>query len=378
MTAALTEFNKTAESIRLFVTNIENRNSTISHVLDSGEIFSDQVTAWARSNATFKEAKGYDYASVIILLYGALERYIEEAAEEFLESAVDCYRSFLTLPDRLRNAHFTHTLSHIQRSKDSRYDGDATTEELVAALGNCLADFQGFRIIPESLLHHTANFRPAVVSEFFLRFDLENINEKIIGSKPFADYLSRNEKAVAEQKPEASLDLINLLVGRRNQIAHGDLSDILGINEMLPYCDMLEAYCRGLDEVLAADLINRIMINCGIDHGHPLDVHNKNIVCINSKGVVISVGDELAISGGGGKWQSVLIQEIQINKKPVKSSVRGIDEPIALRVTGRCKVNWIVKSGCVADAAEIGRIRKEFREEAAKLEAPHQPDIGPL
>ena len=245
----------------------------------------------------------------------------------------------------MRAAHFSHVLTHLGRTRDSRYDGLTNAAQIASAFAGCLQGVSPYVFIAESLLHHTANFRPAMVDDYLGRVGIEHGTRRAIASAPFADYIDRSGYIVPQDRPEAVLDLIVDLVSRRNEVAHGDISNTLAPSALIPYCDQVEAYARGLVEVFEESLLAHLVQYHGVDHGSPIAVYNHDIVCIPSNGVPFSAGSILAIKRVDGPWYSAKVTNVQIDRVEVDSAPMGRNVDVALRIDGRCKDTYLVRSG---------------------------------
>jgi hypothetical protein len=147
-----------------------------------------------------------------------------------------------------------------------------------------------------------------------------------------------------QDRPEVTLDLVNDLVTRRNQVAHGDTSNTLGPSELVPYCRQVEAYCRALSTVLYEAFIGHVAENYGFDHGFPIAVYNHNIVCIQSNGMELRTGSMLALQRPDQTWYPVKIVRIEIDRVAVENVPAGNNEKVGLEIDGRCKEKYRVNS----------------------------------
>lgn len=342
---ALAAVSAAVSDVRAHIAISERRVDAVRELLSTNTQLPEAADAWVREVAAFRAGRKFDYACAVILLYGALERFLEDAAEEHLSALSSSVNRYSDLPEKLRGAHFTQVLAHLQRTRDSRYDGRATASQLAQAFASCLQDATPFEFLAESMLHHTANFRPQAVDDYLGRIGVESSSRRAVRSDVFAAYLDASGKAIAEDRPEAALDLIADLVSRRNEVAHGVVLNILGPSELIPYCDQVLAYCGGLANVLENALLEHLVRFYGVDHGKPVAVHNHNIVCIQSKGVVLRRGDRLVIQNADGLWYSCKIKSVQVEGVEVEATSEGADIAVGLLIDGRCKASYVVKSG---------------------------------
>lgn len=341
----LAAWSAAVSDVRLYIEIAERRVEAVKEILALTPSLEGVLANWAQEVSKFQGGRRFDYVSAVISLYGAYERFVEDVAEAYLTSLADAAPKYTYLPEKLRAAHFSQVLSHLQRTRDTRYDGRASAQELAVAFANCLSDSSPFEFLVESLLHHTANFRTNVVDDYFGRIGVESASRRAVKSRAFASYMDGVGKAVSDDRPEAALDLVGDLVSRRNEVAHGSSDNILGPNELGAYCDQVDAYCQGIAAVLEETLLEYLFGLYGVDHGKPVEVYNHNIVCVRSKGRVLAIGDVLVFKRTDESLYSSRIAGIELNGCPIEEAPEGRDVIVALKIDGRCKTSYSVHSG---------------------------------
>jgi hypothetical protein len=123
---ALSEaLRKLADLIR-FIASSDKKVAAIKEILDTEPSVGNPAYDWAVEASEFTLGRTYDYVCVVILLYGILERFIEDVAEEYVQLIVSKTASYGRLPEKMRSTHFDLTVLHLQRTSDSRYDGLAS------------------------------------------------------------------------------------------------------------------------------------------------------------------------------------------------------------------------------------------------------------
>ena len=244
----------------------------------------------------------------------------------------------------MRKAHFDLTILHLQRTIDSRYDGRATAPELTASLAACLSGETPYKFISETVTHHTANFRTPIVDDFFGRLGVSSISRRCISTNFFCKYMALAGISASSKRPEAALDLVNDLVTRRNQVAHGDISNTIKSTGLIAYCEQVKAYCNSISEILYASFFEHAVEVSGVDHGKPISVFNNNIVCIQSKRAILKIGTILAIQRTNNTWYNVEIVELQMNNVAIAQTPADKDTAVGLKISGTCKATYRIKS----------------------------------
>lgn len=334
-----------ADVIR-FLGLIDKKSAAVKLVLEQGEQAPDATQKWAREVASFTAGRTYDYACAVILLYGSLERFIEGLVAEYLEDLSARCAQFGDLPKKLQTVHFELTLKHLSRTRDSRYSGTVKAPELAKSLSDCLNARTPCTLVAESLIYHSANFRSAVVDDYLGRVGIDAPCERALKLSELNDFQDQVRRAGGDpdQRPTSTWDLIDDLVERRNQIAHGDTRDALAPSKLLAYCYQVMTLAHALARVTRDSLVSHVVASSGMELGVPIAVFDNTIVCVNSKGVTLRLGSILACRSGSGEWRSLRVERVEIEGAEVESTPAGQDVQVGLRTDGRCKADWTIFS----------------------------------
>lgn len=348
ITGAIRVAEARIQELRRFLALSEKKSKAVKQLLASGIDDNAKTPSeeWAAETASFTAGRTYDYVCSIILLYGLIERFMESVAEEYLNALITRTKTVADLPQKLQTAHFELTIAQLLRTRDSRYNGKCDSVRLAESFSACISGKSPIDFVNEPLLFHTSNFRVPIVDDFLNRIGISQASRRATQTQEFVDYneVQPDKKNIPADCPEAVWDLINDLVERRNQVAHGDVSAVLAPSELHPYCDLVEVYCRALAKVVRDTLAGTLATNVGVLHDCPIQVFNHSIVCINSRGVELRPGMILACKAENGAWYSLLVETVQISGTTVDSSPKGQDVAVGLKTDGRCKDSHTVFS----------------------------------
>jgi len=134
------------------------------------------------------------------------------------------------------------------------------------------------------------------------------------------------------------------LAERRNEVAHGNISDDILSNEwLIEYIEFFEAYGPALYEVTMSEALQYDTKYRGIELGQPIKIYKNYIVCISIKNIPIpiKVGDILVAKTTNKLLPFIAgdIQEIQIDKIPYKEISSNTSADIAMKITFKAKQN---------------------------------------
>lgn len=343
MSVALSNIESAVQNLDAFLNVCDKKVAAVKHLLEVEK--TGPAWEFATEVQRLRTSKIFDYSCAIINLYGAYERFIESLLSEYLTELRNYTTQYTNLPEKLKNSHFELTLHHLQRTRDSRYSGRATSLDLAHSFHSCLHNDIPFVFHNESMLYHTSNFRPSVVDEFLNRASIEMASRRAIMTHGFLDYLRSLPTPLTPppERPEGVLEAVINLVERRNQVAHGDIVDTLANQEIRAIAQATLAYCRALGEIVDDSLVTHIVTSCGHSLNNPINVFNKNIVCVYSQGWTIKPGDIIALGTVNSPlYKAARIENIQINNTDVPESPSGNNVAIGMKINGRAKVTNIV------------------------------------
>jgi hypothetical protein len=131
------------------------------------------------------------------------------------------------------------------------------------------------------------------------------------------------------------------LAERRNDVAHGNVTQILSHDLVLPFVEFVEAFGSGIHEVLIEELF-RVIANRPVVFHQPFTVIDNSILCIQGINYVVRVGDfVVAAVPASNRFLGGIITNLQVNKKDVEfvdGSVVPVD--VGLKVDAPLKANY--------------------------------------
>jgi hypothetical protein len=216
-------------------------------------------------NFTLAKKKKFEYAAIIISLYGLLERYIEKWICHYLEKLPRVISNYADLPEKMRKNHFNASISLADKIITNKlgYDNELSKEEVITNLAKCVSGQQPYRLNQKAFtLKSSGNLKHNKIVELFNSLAIQDLNKQLLDdNQDFKNYLrDKRRDEISERgsfeaiKPEILYKEINDLVDRRNEIAHGgEVLDILSQPEMILYLDFLEKYCTEIFKVLETE-----------------------------------------------------------------------------------------------------------------------------
>ena len=279
---------------------------------------------------------------LIVLLYGSLERYIEDLAEEYLNAYKDSLNDFSDFPKRIQETHFDVTLEYLKLSATSYYRGNATKSDLARSIYTCHDEKQVGHFITEPFLRHTSNFRISAIDDFFNRIGAPSVLRSSAARREASGFIQETGFQVSEGRHERLWSRLDELVEDRNRIAHGDLSNIASSTTISDYCSLLSALAICLNAQIRDVYCSHFLNSHGRKIGNPVAIFSNGIFGIRTAGVPIEVDSMLCCENSEGFTHSLKVLEIHVDGKPAERTPNGEDVQVGLKVDGICRRNHTI------------------------------------
>ncbi|MEI8370648.1 MAG: MAE_28990/MAE_18760 family HEPN-like nuclease [Planctomycetia bacterium] len=266
----------------------------------------------------------YEYTTVIISLYGYLERFIEDLISEYLSLISDHINTFAELPKSIQDKHFDLSVELVRKADSQRYADSVRPPEIIARLHACFQTPEKYELNHQAFSHHSANFRQSVVRTTFATLGISDIGQLLRQAEPFTCFLSgedteRDLEIYLAGQDDVLFARLNDLADRRNDLAHGaPVDDILSRDLLRSYIAFIEAYSSGLALAIYESALPSLL-NRAVRLGNAIEVYNSSIVCVDLPTGQITVGDTLIAKTRDQRrpFKGGRINEIQRDRTPL-------------------------------------------------------------
>jgi hypothetical protein len=301
MWASLIAFRDGLNHLRHYVEGIERQNELLSIRIQSPpanecETRVDQLQQhFQKSN----NKKVFEYNSVIVSLYGYVERFIEELVSEYLKYLNDTVPSFEKLPQKVQEAHMELSLELIRNAHLQKNQGVVEKEAIISNLHACFKDPEKYKLNIDAYTQHSANFKQRIVDDLFARCGISGVSKLLRGVEVFLRLLEsvdpeRDLKQYLSKTDSIVFGELDDLAERRNEVAHGRApSELLSLELLRARISFLEAYGEALARVVyERTLVYEAKYSAQLI-GAPIAVYNSEIVCVDLVSGDVRVGDTL-------------------------------------------------------------------------------------
>lgn len=298
------------------INDIEDYIAHINHVNEISKYFKvfrkNELDKFTEHIHEYKVSKRiFEYKAIIISLYGILERYINILIREHIEAIPTIIERYIDFPEKLKEKHLflsIKMLSSINDGKKVLKNMGILKEDILNNLTSCTNNNVSFRLNKEAFLPNSGNLKHNKIVESFQEIDIK-LNDKLRDT----DF-----SIIRQQSPEIVFNLIDDLVDRRNDIAHGsDIDEILGNVEIERYIEFLKKYGKALFNIID---IKEIEYESIYKYTHIEEIKaifcQGSILCFEIENYTLKVGEYIIIKGINDIFYKKKILEIQVKNIP--------------------------------------------------------------
>ncbi len=288
-------------------------------------IYKDKISDLQNINNGFNKRK-YDYAVVIVSLYGCFEQFVENFIKDYLMLLVDECKEYSKLPEIIIDNHIDLSVALMGKIEQSKYCDFLSKEQIIRNLNDCIQNNR-CTLNYEAFCQHTANFRVQIIGEVLKNIGLTDVINSVKRNEELKElYIQQNGECNYEGlKLDNVFSFLNELADRRNQIAHGSITDILSFDLQLQMIKKVKIFGQEMDKI-GFERILPYVVNKSYKIN---EIYNPNkltkLLCFKIDGVKISIGD-IIIKRYCDKFtycniESIEVDHIKYNQYEAKEAV---------------------------------------------------------
>ncbi len=303
MRNALISFKAEIDKLGLFLDASDAKEDLVAAMLSCaivGGTGLDDTLESIRNNSTI--IRRQNYVSSIIVLYGALERFVEETVEEYIDELVSMHSEFRELPQGLRDQHTRLTIDYLALLKDGRIRETEDIASVVTTLHDCLSGNDRYRLNARAFLVRSSNMNLKRIREIIGSLGLQISARRVLSTLAYDAFLTGaggpSAKKMNDNEVEGALDHVDELVRLRNDISHGvvNLVSIEGNAIVRERAAKLGAFAEAMSEILVGALLQaRILRGELTPVEGEVQVFGHHIACFARPGGRLVPGDFLVM-----------------------------------------------------------------------------------
>ena len=307
------EFNDDILSIREYIKHIK----LIRKIVKNNRASSDEVMKEFYSQISlFRTSKKmFEYKSIVISLYGILEKYVTFWIQEHINTLPSLIARYDDLPEKIQNNNFQlsiRLITLINEKRSTKFDG-IVKEDVLLKLNNCVNNKGNYVLNEEAFYPLSGNLKHSRVVEAFKTIDID-LNQAFRKNQKFREfYAELYNSSIDNKKDSDAFKIIDDIVELRNEVAHGNrIDNIIDVDEFERYIVFLENYFKTIYETIiekeieyeAQFLFERIESVINV-------VRNGTVLCFELEDTTINKGDVIIIKTFDNHFYKKEILEIQ-------------------------------------------------------------------
>lgn len=347
LSSSIIEFTNSIIKLKEHLSSIDSKEKILEYI--SMQQIPDCIADSVRQLKDARsEEKVFNYNANVISLYGYLERYIENVIKEYVRALNTIETDFSRLPGKVQKSYFDIIKNLHGKLAYPKYN-HFREKHLVDSLYHSLSE-QSVDLIAEAFFKNGGNYRYDIIKECIDGLGLQNFN--LLYKYPaLNDYFvsKRNIKDIEQAEVSSLYYLLNDLVDRRNDIAHGETNtDLLTSDIFIDYIEFLEISVNSINSFLNDALLEVQWSNCPNKTFKPYRCFGeKKVIAVNELGCVFSKGDKLIAARPHGhfpRYTYLSVESMELNHMPVDNCIiDSQDKVICLNVGKKLTEKWRLK-----------------------------------
>ena len=258
--------------------------------------------------------KVFDYSSVVVALYGAVEDYVERLAEHCVEVMNNAFIRYSDIPLSTRKQHEKLSLKLADQVEQAGYRGHLNTGLVIGRLHGCLSDDAAYRINQEAFSIHGANIRRALIREMFAALGISNIDQAVVAHQSVSETMP-----TLGRYADDVFYYIDDLADRRNIVAHGERpQDVISTSLMPEYLIATQVFGQALFDCALLGLLEMRPPKVLVDLGKSTaDYSSGEVLCFEPSVPFLVESGTRVIWQVNGRWRSDVVQTVQVEGQEV-------------------------------------------------------------
>lgn len=301
----LSKTNRRIRAIDNFINVMDLRDNVLSNTDDP---FHARVSSTVAGEHTIADDRVFRHCAVMTYLYAVYENFVEQALSLW-STRLPRYRRFNDLNpkiQRLYRERIAALLSAIERREYQSVD----LQQVLRAYANALDSHPNWIMVPEAVLFRDPNLRRSEIVKLYQFAELSDVWSIVEKDKALKTCLQTVEN------DESLENAVDNFVHFRNEAAHGNPDEILGIDSLRAWTCFVEAFCDALAKPLAAKNIDeeRALGRCG-PIGHVYKSYSGGVVLAAFHDCDLRVAQRLYARKGRNAYP-LHVESIQRDNEP--------------------------------------------------------------
>lgn len=274
----------------------------------------------------------YDHCAAFTRLYGIYAQFVEDLVADYLVVLPKLFANYAGLPERITTQHrigIAQILSKIGTNGPYRHLQETT---IVQDLASAVRGDSPYKLLKDAFFLERQNYRLDALGRLFGSLGIEHLSTKLLEN--------RFIQAVVNSKPEGfSVEKeLSDFVQYRNIAAHSQVDQIVSVETVAGYGELLVALCKALGDIVEDEILHRqVKMGNYVQVGTVTETFSHGVIVVAQMAPgTLKLGEKLAVVYHG-TVKIVLVESIRVNNitcLSVKSTAGG---ELGLKLSMRCR-----------------------------------------
>ena len=191
----------------------------------------------------------HDSCSAVIRLYAVYEMFVEALITEWLSLLPSLVTRYADLDETIKRTHRQGVGQLLYRP--SHFGQNLDTDEIIRGLAQGVNNSENYQLLPTAFFTQGQNLRKKALTKTFNDAGIKHSWDWLENHPDIQDFLNQ-----ISLNPDTRLaNQLEQFITARNDAAHGQPENILGMEILLDLCNLVECLCQALVELVRCKVI---------------------------------------------------------------------------------------------------------------------------
>jgi len=274
----------------------------------------------------------YDHSASLTRLYALYERFVTDIVDKWLDVLPELCPQYLALPEKVQTGHRVGVAEILLKLTGDQYQ-HLSQEKVLRGLFEGTTGLHPYSFLHDAFLTDNRNLWPSVLAGLFTKVGITDSWQWVNNHTKVARFIQE----VRGNASSAESELRNF-IQYRNRAAHGDVDDVLAIDEIDKIADFLVAVCEALSELVMCSVIrHRQEAGRAEPIGEIIAEFGGQIVGVETAPVALAVGETLIVLRENACYFAV-VHSMEENHVAFQAMQTVQGQKVALRLSRDAKV----------------------------------------
>jgi len=274
----------------------------------------------------------YDHCAAYTRLYAIYEQFIRDIVSAWLKTLPDLYRQYQSLPEGIRRGHRIGVSELLSRLTSGRYD-HLSEQVVLQGIHEGVTGKTPYTLLADAFILDGPNYRAEILKELFARVGISDgwawVSTHGMIQRFIEDECGESSSAESE---------LRSLVQNRNNAAHGEVDEIVGMDDLKKVADFIISLCSVIAELFMSKVVERrIELGQVTRVGSVIHEFSNSVVGVQMQPGTVVAGEELIIFRQEACYR-VNVESLEVDHIPSQRLEVATVTNVGMRLSGPAKL----------------------------------------